>query len=422
MKRLIAWAVLLAACLGLYAPVSAFADIPAEYADCLYPIRVDGKWGYMNYSGEVVIPPQWDYAGPFDFGVAPVMDCKEEGALLQINTPEELDESRNSGTCGDATWGLIGKDGAFLLPMAYADIWTWSDSGRMVGVIKKDDVQKEFLYNAETGKLTESCWYTTTLYCGKETPYTTDSNYIDENGNVAIDCPDSEVLGVFNEGTALIDHLADDFSRYRSIIGRDGKEIINDRGREWSLFECFYNELALVVNDGGYGYIDESGALVIDTVWPYAERFSGGGMAVVSDDFWDGFFGCIDKAGTLIIPFVYDHIWDFQSNGRALAVRRVKWGTDCWYQDPDAFLWLLLDRDGREYPLPGTCEPNAQFSEGLFLVKAEGLWGYADENGAQVIPAQWDTAEPFANGLAMVVKDGKITYIGRGGNVVWQEK
>ena len=40
-----------------------------EYAD-RFLIKVDGKWGYINRNGAVVIPPQFEYAEDFHNGLA----------------------------------------------------------------------------------------------------------------------------------------------------------------------------------------------------------------------------------------------------------------------------------------------------------------------------------------------------------------
>ena len=62
-----------------------------------------------------------------------------------------------------------------------------------------------------------------------------------------------------------------------------------------------------------------------------------------------------------------------------------------------------------------------------------GSWGYVDVTGAELIPAQWDLAEPFVEGVAlvgMVVGDeddgGSLmwgyAYIGLDGEVIWQDQ
>jgi serine/threonine-protein kinase len=39
----------------------------------LLPVRLGGKWGYINKSGTVVVAPQFDYAMPFSSGLALVV-------------------------------------------------------------------------------------------------------------------------------------------------------------------------------------------------------------------------------------------------------------------------------------------------------------------------------------------------------------
>lgn len=43
-----------------------------QYLEALYPIRVKGKWGYINRKAEVVIPPTFDEADDFYGGMAKV--------------------------------------------------------------------------------------------------------------------------------------------------------------------------------------------------------------------------------------------------------------------------------------------------------------------------------------------------------------
>ena len=62
------------------------------------------------------------------------------------------------------------------------------------------------------------------------------------------------------------------------------------------------------------------------------------------------------------------------------------------------------------------------FSEGLAAVRigefVEGKWGYIDKQGMLVIQAQFDTAGPFHDGLAVVANDRKFGYIDKTGKIV----
>lgn len=53
-------------------------------------------------------------------------------------------------------------------------------------------------------------------------------------------------------------------------------------------------------------------------------------------------------------------------------------------------------------------------------VKINDLWGFADKNGKLVIPAQYEEARSFANGMAAVKIDGQWGFIDLEGNVVIQ--
>lgn len=53
-------------------------------------------------------------------------------------------------------------------------------------------------------------------------------------------------------------------------------------------------------------------------------------------------------------------------------------------------------------------------------VKINDKWGFADKNGKMVIPAQYEDARSFANGMAAVKIDGQWGFIDLEGNVVIQ--
>ena len=54
--------------------LSASGDVSAaDWAHALsyrYPIRIDGKWGYMDSEGRIVITPRFDFASHFSEGLA----------------------------------------------------------------------------------------------------------------------------------------------------------------------------------------------------------------------------------------------------------------------------------------------------------------------------------------------------------------
>lgn len=63
-------------------------------------------------------------------------------------------------------------------------------------------------------------------------------------------------------------------------------------------------------------------------------------------------------------------------------------------------------------------------STGLVAVQPKGgkLFGYVDVNGECCIPSQFDEAEAFYNGLALVEQDGHIGLIDKTGQWVWKQE
>lgn len=64
------------------------------------------------------------------------------------------------------------------------------------------------------------------------------------------------------------------------------------------------------------------------------------------------------------------------------------------------------------------------FSDGMAAIMNNGKWGYINRKFDLVIPCQYDIAYPFINGLAKVETNGKSltisSYINKSGNVIWQ--
>lgn len=60
------------------------------------------------------------------------------------------------------------------------------------------------------------------------------------------------------------------------------------------------------------------------------------------------------------------------------------------------------------------------FSEGLSLVVRDGLYGFVDKTGVEVIPCQFNSASSFKEGLALVKKGASISYINKNGEEVIQ--
>jgi len=174
----------------------------------------------------------------------------------------------------------------------------------------------------------------------------------------------------FNEGLALV------------CVGEcDGDHLVGRR------YTKDFQEIILE-QTFKYGYIDESGKLVINPSYEDARNFSEGLAAVCqgkgcysisSKKDQPSKWGYIDKSGAIVVPLQFDAANDFK--------------------------------------------------EGLAGVSVGGKWGYVDTKGTFVINPQFDGAGEFEKGFATintVVHEAedkttyKFGYVDKTGKVIWQ--
>ena len=87
-----------------------------------------------------------------------------------------------------------------------------------------------------------------------------------------------------------------------------------------------------------------------------------------------------------------------------------------WFQDSSTGKYGYK-HNGRVV-IPAKYDDALSFSEGLASVKINGKWGFIDKTDTMVIPAKYDYAEDFSDGKAFVKLNGRWFYIDRNGNEV----
>lgn len=78
---------------------------------------------------------------------------------------------------------------------------------------------------------------------------------------------------------------------------------------------------------------------------------------------------------------------------------------------------LFIDRRGT-MAIPATFELADSFSEGLSAVKLGAAWGFIDSAGRMAIAPQFLSARRFSEGLASVTRGGRSAYIDSKGGLV----
>lgn len=353
-------------------PKPAFAAIP-------HPFRKDGRWGYIDNEGRVVIKPQFIKAHDFYQGRACVQADDKAGYIRT-----------------DGSW-------AFALPQGARAYRPFSEG------------RAWFLQSRQFG-------------C------------VDPDGAVVIP-PKYDLADDFSEGLAIVGiglgprerlgRPAAKPARY-GVVDRDGHLVLP---LQFDSISGFSDGLARVTtfSTATFSYIDRSGKVVLSLdsgihdphrFIKHASTFSDGRALLWYDGSAptkpSGEF--IDKRGARVGPQAFEDAWPF-SEGLAAVVINGKLG----YINKDAGLVL-----------PPKFDSGTSFHEGLALVSADKVFQLIDRSGKTVAKiaspenVQWETFEDFHGGLARVHiggvleeydhgarwKGGAWFYVNRSGVVV----
>jgi hypothetical protein len=97
---------------GKTAPALIFDNGPDYVVEGLARTVKNGKVGFINAELDQVVAPIWDFAFPFEHGVAVVcMGC--------VSTPAHPDDEHEHQTMTGGKWGYIDKRGRIVVPVVY---------------------------------------------------------------------------------------------------------------------------------------------------------------------------------------------------------------------------------------------------------------------------------------------------------------
>lgn len=420
------------------------------------PVRIeeDGKYGYIDTDGNVMIPPQYCYAGKFYNGLALV--------VVDTTTIHKVDSLRNLALTTDTLvlrYGYINNKNKFVIkPNLQQKIETKGMLGNSLDLQPYNGDIMSFIDDKIGFRNKEL-----SAFQNEKGLY----GFIDRKGKIKIPAVYSDTKG-FSEGKAPV--------KYSALLAKDSLDnkklnnwgCINNKGEvvidfDYSSMERYrmnrtFASILDEVEEGNFALsaskflLDEKGHIIGEELskWLNYGNFCDSIATVYPNTFgeWMGYtcsFIDIDgnplKAGRgksgdeieyiidtdphkfTILPddFEFLDITRF-TNGYAA----VKIGTD---KRTNQDAWLFLDTN---LIVCGKDEDNLifqgamPFSEGLAAVKVDDKWGYIDTTFNMVIPCRFDNAGYFERGIAIVVEsknDFEVkSYINKDGKVIWQSK
>ena len=358
-----------------------YDDTDTRFSEGLAWFKKDGKYGYIDIVGTVVVPFIYEGASWFYYdGYANVKQGDKEGLIDKAGNvviPFIYDhvESFYNGVARarkDGKEGFIDKAGNVVVPFMYDLIQTYYDRGFIA--VKKDE--KWGVIDNAGNVLIPIIYEQINIGIGFVEgliPACKDGKwgYIDNTGNIVLPFKYNSPVVHFEEGLHI--EREGDFREGGKLgaIDKFGNVVIpyiydslSEFSEELAAASVVYGYDSMGFSLSKYGFIDKSGNVVISLNYDYVHGFQEGLACVIKD----GKYGYVDKAGNIVVLFNYDDARDFR--------------------------------------------------EGLAEVKKDGKWGYIDKGGSVVIPFIYDDVNNFYGGFACIGQDGKYGLIDKFGNVI----
>ena len=325
-------------------------------------VKMNGKYGFMNLEGKLVVPCTYDYAFDFVDGVAIV---------------------EKNGKCGviDTTGKLVSNCQWSRYPFEISEGLIQVNNGSSNGFIDANGKQVIPCAWGSCSSFSEGLAYVTNKSTLKGV-------YIDKNGKTVL-------TGNWSGGSKFSEGLAavkNDKGKW-GFIDKKGNLVIPYK---WDSADGFYGGIARVgINknpqqpwgEKKYGFISTTGEVIVpcgtyDMAWYFQDEYT----AVKQNGKW----GFIDTTGKLIIPCKYNTA-DYVYDGFAVVSKNGKYG--------------LVDITGK---LVVDCVwDTAWWCRGYLHVEKNGKCGMTDTAGNVVIPCEYESTY-YGEGYFTLVKNGEV--------------
>ena len=327
-------------------------------------VKINGKWGAIDSSGEWIIPAKFDFIYPFSGkeiaparlkGLEGFIDRRGEWFIeAKFRGVQHFSEGY-AATRNNAKWGWITKKGKFSFHL-YPQFDAAGDFIDGMALVLLDDkwgyINKYGEYEIEQ-KFTNLSYFSEGLAIASIHPNGYPVGYIDKYGDFEIP-PIFERARDFSNGMARVM-----FDGRWGHIDTEGEWIIHPTKFEYVGYFDGETGLAPAKLNGKMGYIDRIGEWVISPLFNNAEDFRGGFAAV---DIGENQWSYINLRGQRISHRTFDYAWPFSDH---LAVVKVDGKMGLIDTNGEWLIEPTFNRIGPIFEGLGS----ATFDEGLFLVQ-----------------------------------------------------
>ena len=386
------------AAINLYNALSGFLD--SEYqlaltnASRLHRAMDGDRFGYVNESGVWKIAPQFDWAertfrlesaAQHDRNVATYAPEELYTVAMVFNGETEVTKSDLKPLSGK--YGLVRSDGVLVAPVQYESV-LWAQGG----IAAVTDGQSSYLYNIATAKQIGGAYEAVGDYAGGYIP-------VKQNGLWGYLQPKTEAM----LGEGYVWETALPFSEGKAGVSQ--KKLygyIDDTGAlviplQFSGAASFGQGFAGVKMQSKWGFINTEGTVVIKQAYSAVNTFQSGLCAVRRGSSW----GVINKLGEIVLRVKYSEIGDFDPIYHRAWIRQNK-------------LWGLFASTGAMVLKPAWGTHDEFNGNTLCRVSYKKVYGFIDAGGKTRIQNIYKAASPFTGDFAAVTEsNGQVRYISK---------
>lgn len=307
----------------------------------LYHIIKDGKSGFIDSKGKIIIDCVFDGASTFSEGLARIfvngkVGFIDTGGNVVIAPQFENAFGFSNGyavATVDGAKGYINTSGEFTINPTY---YNATDFNNEIALIQPDIISQSFFINKSGEIILNKFNYLISEY--KEGLINCSNNdgwgFIDLNENFIIPPIYSYSLP-FNEGLAPVILKKSKKNQKKDFFGFINKsnEIVIEP--IFNGVDVKFSEELCAVYDSGFGYINKNGELVIPYEFDIGEHFKDG-LALVKEKGKNKKYGFINKKGNLQIPPIYNHADSFENGLASVIIGK----------EPSQFKYGFIDKKG----------------------------------------------------------------------------
>lgn len=368
--------------LGLYC--SAVCGAFAQAQDTLLPVKSHGQWGFINRSGKVVIPLEYDGVDPFQAGSLFTKAVKNHKVLVISRTNAVIAETEfeNLHVLNDSLliilshgkWGLYTINNVNILPPVYKRIRI---TDRSYLILRTDtgcgisDLQGKIIIPIRYDSITRTPTGFVVIKNGLQGVYTSTGHKV----------LDTYCANVYRGAAACYFYL---HNGLWGAVDDSGKSILED---EWNSLTGISNAFIKLQKDDHVYLYSTVLRKIIDSA---SDDYSWLGSRYVLTTF-QGMYGLINERGKVIAKPVYKKI-------EPLDVFSFKVQTDNGIG--------IVDTNGNIIGRP-QYDNIMPFAGPLALVQIADWWGGINRRGVEVIPVKYDYLELFRNSVKAYM-DGKL--------------